>query len=150
MKKTKAYMPRPGHTCRVKKPGDPWNRKQVAVSVVSKTGASVCVLWTALNSDLQSPFGSACRKKLVRREYMPSELAYVDLKMEEAYKTRVGKSYVFFRNGHDWNGCEVIVISKSNRGYRVSRCCWVAEFFFNKSNPNPPPKQWTAYKHELI
>lgn len=79
MKKAIAYQPRPGHTCRVKKPGDPWHRRQVAVSMVSQTGAACCCLWSVLGPALQSPFGSPLRKRVTYRDYMPAELAHVDL-----------------------------------------------------------------------
>lgn len=75
MKKTESYMPRPGHTCRVNKPGDPWHRKQVAVTVVSHTGAACCALWSQVGPALLSPK----RKRIVYRDYMPADLVPVKL-----------------------------------------------------------------------
>lgn len=79
MKKTEAYMPRPGHTCRVVKPGDPWDGKQVAVTVVSRTGKAACALWSVLGPALNSPRGSVKRRRITYRDYMPADLAYVEL-----------------------------------------------------------------------
>ena len=149
MKKTEAYMPRPGHTCRVVKPGDPWHRREVAVTAASRTGKSSCALWSAVGPALASPLGSVKRARIVYRDFMPSELKRVDLGKKDPWEPKVGKSYCFVREGHGWTGCEVIVIGKAERGYRVTRCSWMAEWLFGKAIGVKEPKSWTAYKSEL-
>ena len=79
MKKTESYMPRPVNTCRVNKPGDPWHRKQVAVTVVSRTGAACCACWSQIGPALLSPQGSPKRKRIIYRDYMPADLVAVKL-----------------------------------------------------------------------
>ncbi len=62
-----------------------------------------------------------------------------------------GKSYVFIREGHDWTGCEVIVLERHARGCRVTRCCWMAEYFHALYEGKEPPKfkDWFARLDEL-
>ena len=79
MKTKTEQMLRPGHTYRVKKPGDPWNRRHVAATMVSNTGAACCVQWRQLAPALQSPAGSPLRKKLTYRDYGPQELVHINL-----------------------------------------------------------------------
>jgi hypothetical protein len=145
MKKKEAHMPRPGQTCRVNKPGDLWHGKQVAVTVVSNTGRAVCARWGSVSQALQSPQGSAARKSMARREYMPNELARVNL-----YAVLVGKSYVFMRDGHACDGIDVLVVDHAKHGYRVARCDDVAEWLFGKLLGAKEPKSWTAKANELF
>jgi len=39
----------------------------------------------------------------------------------------VGRSYVFCRDGHEWHGCEVVVLEIRGRRYTVARAGAVAE-----------------------
>lgn len=145
-------MPRPGHTCRVKKPGDPWHRKQVAVTAVSRTGKACCALWSVLWPALQSPQGSVKRKRVTYRDYMPEELAYVNLDAsgtDTAWAPKVGQSYVFVRAGHQWDGCEVTVLSVRKRGFEVSRCCSLCDWIFDTSMRTRKPPTWVATADEL-
>lgn len=149
MKKTETYMPRPGHTCRVKKPGDPWNRKQVAVTVVSRTGKAACALWSVLGPALNSPHWSAKRKRITYRDYMPADLEYVDLALQKAYAPKVGRSYVFVRDGHEWTGCPVAVLSVRKNGFEVARCSELCEWFMDQELDAKKPPSWTAKSNEL-
>ena len=68
-----------GHTYRVRKAGDPWNRCQVAVTLVSEKGDAACARWSQLGTMLRSPTKSPLRKRMVLRRYACGELVHIDL-----------------------------------------------------------------------
>jgi hypothetical protein len=72
-------------------------------------------------------------------------------KRVEKWSAKIGKSYVFVRDGHDWTGCEVLVLLKTARGYMVARCCEVAERYYASSEGKRAglPPRWVASESEL-
>lgn len=71
-------------------------------------------------------------------------------KPSAASKTRVAHSYVFFREGHEWHGCEVSVLAQNGRRWKVARCSDVADALLSK-RPSlwSKLKTWTCTDEEL-
>lgn len=62
----------------------------------------------------------------------------------------VGASFVFFRDGHDWHGCEVSVLSVKGGRHKVARCCDVADALLSpRGSKKRKIKTWSAKREEL-
>lgn len=63
----------------------------------------------------------------------------------------IGQCYAFVRSGHEWNGCEVAVLDKTERGYKVARASNVCEGLLAKHGSKKRKLQtWVAKESELI
>jgi hypothetical protein len=65
-------------------------------------------------------------------------------------RVTIGECYVFFRDGHGWNGCEVAVLSQGRRGFRVARAIHVCiGLLAPKGSKKRKLKTWVCKGEEL-
>jgi hypothetical protein len=66
------------------------------------------------------------------------------------YRPRVGTSWAFVRENHDWTGCEVSVISIKGKKLTVARCTNVCDALLApEGSPKRKIKTWTCTEDEL-
>ena len=68
---------------------------------------------------------------------------------DDAWAPKVGRSYVFVREGHQWSGCEVTVLSARKRGFEVSRCCRLCDWILDPAMRTRKPASWVATADDL-
>lgn len=75
---------------------------------------------------------------------------------KKAPRCRIGKAYVFFREGHDWHTDTVSILDRVEvRGkewFIVARCCDVATWALSgaKGAKGPRFRRWRAEAEELM
>ena len=71
--------------------------------------------------------------------------------MKSNCEIRIGACYAFIRKGHPWYGCEVAVIAKTERGFKVALAKSVCEALLEKQGGKKRKlKTFVAKESELL